>query len=257
LIITSIQLAADTPPKAQAMERVAGLLAQARGSDLVILPELWPCGYFSFDRYQSDSEPVDGPLVRMLRDQARAHGIHLFTGSFVERDGGNLYNTSLLLDPDGNIRARYRKVHLFGYQSREQQLLTAGDEAVVAETPWGPVGLSTCYDLRFPELYRRMLDRGAGMFLVTAAWPAARADAWQLFNRARAHENLAYLFSCNFARGAGEVPFAGHSLFVDPAGLVIADAGEEPGLLMREVDTDRIQAVRGEFPALADRVLKG
>ena len=258
MIVTSLQLSARNTSKAQALEQVVALLAQAKGSDLVLLPELWPCGYFSFDRYETDSEPLDGPLVRDARDQARQHRFHLFTGSFVERDAGKLHNTCLLIDPAGEILGRYRKVHLFGYDSQERRRLTPGNEITVVPTPWGKAGLATCYDIRFPELFRAMLDRGAEMFLVTAAWPAQREDAWILFNRARAHENLAHLFSCNFADdGGGEQPkLAGRSLFVDPLGVILADAGPQPAVLTREVDMTRTAATRRDFPVLEHRVFK-
>jgi predicted amidohydrolase len=255
LIVSSLQLSARNESKATALEQVIALLDQAKGSDLALLPELWPCGYFSFDRYASDSEPVDGPLVRALRDRARQHKFHLFTGSFVEQDGGRLYNTCLLLDPQGEILGRYRKIHLFGYDSEERRRLTPGQEVVVVPTPWGKAGLATCYDIRFPELFRGMVDQGAELFLITSAWPAQREDAWMLFNRARAHENLAHLFSCNFADD-GEPRLAGHSLFVDPLGVILADAGKEPAVLTREVDMTRTEAIRRQFPALDDRVLK-
>src|SRR5439155_24516947 len=130
---------------------------------------------------------------------------YLFTGSFVERAGDRLFNTCLLLDARGEVVARYRKIHLFGYQSEEHRLLERGEEVVVAGTPWGRAGLSLCYDLRFPALYRRMIDEGAEFFLVAAAWPAARLEPWILLNRVRALENQAFLFSCNGAGSSGGV----------------------------------------------------
>src|SRR4051794_7007920 len=117
--IAIVQLAISDRPKAETLHHVLALLDQARGSDLVMLPELWPCGFFAFDRYATDSEPVGGPLVEALRTKARDLRIHLLTGSFVERDGSNLFNTVLLLNSDGETLARYRKIHLFGYQSQE------------------------------------------------------------------------------------------------------------------------------------------
>src|ERR1700733_8922035 len=114
--VACVQLAIVDRPKAATMGHVLELLDQTRGSDLVLLPELWPSGFFAFDRYAVDSEPINGPLVQELRTKARDLRIHLLTGSFVERDGSDLFNTALLLDPDGEILARYRKIHLFGYK---------------------------------------------------------------------------------------------------------------------------------------------
>ncbi len=254
--ITSIQLEIKDRPKEKTLEHILELLEKVLSSDLILLPELWPCGYFSFDRYWNDSEPLDGPTVKALKQKAVELKSHILMGSIVEREGRNLFNTSLLLNPQGQIIARYRKIHLFGYQSDEKRLLRRGEEIVVAETPWGKAGLSTCYDLRFPEFYRKMLDEGATFFLVASAWPKARLEAWSLFNRVRAHENLAYLFSCNCAGFNGGQQYAGHSMFVDPLGRVMVEGEEEECFISTEVDMSLVDSVRKEFSALYDRVFK-
>ncbi len=251
--VTSIQLEMKDRTKEKTLEYVLNLFDQAPQSDLMLLPEIWPCGFFCFDRYRSESEPLDGPIVEVFRKKAVERSCYIFTGSFIERDGDDLFNTSVLLDSQGEMVARYRKIHLFGYQSGEKRLLTPGDQIVVATTPWGPVGLSTCYDLRFPEFYRKMLDAGATFFLVASAWPGARLEAWRLFNRARAHENLAFLFSCNCAGSNAGIPYAGHSMFVDPLGKVIAEGGAKEGFVSAKVDFDLLDTVRSDFPALEDR----
>jgi predicted amidohydrolase len=254
--ITSIQVEIKRRSKADSLDHVFALLDRARGSDLILLPEMWPAGYFNFERYAVDSESVDGPLVQTLSDKARELKAFLHIGSFVEREGSNLYNTSLLLDDRGTVIARYRKIHLFGYGSEESRLLRRGHEAVVVSTPWGVAGLSICYDLRFPELYRRLLDRGAEFFLVSAAWPQARVEAWRLFNKARALENLAYLFSCNCAGNEGESIYAGHSLLVDPHGNILAEGGDREEIVTAEVNLELGLGVRKQFPALQDRVFE-
>lgn len=254
--ITSIQLEIQDRDKTSAIEYVLGKLDAAPESDLLLLPEIWPTGYFSFDRYKEDSEEIDGPIVTLLKERAVEKGCHIFTGSFVEREGQDLFNTSLLLSPDGEMLARYRKIHLFGYQSDERRLLTAGSEPVVVETPWGKAGLCTCYDLRFPEFFRKMVDQGAKIFLVGSAWPYPRLEAWKLFNRARAHENLAYLFSCNCSGVNRGKQFVGHSMFVDPLGTVFAAAGDGEAYVSAEVDIGRVDHVRKDFSALNDRVFK-
>jgi predicted amidohydrolase len=252
--VTSIQMEIRDDRKEENMETALGLVDQAAPSDLILLPELWPCGYFSFHRYMSDSETLDGPMVSAFREKASKLGIHLLMGSLVLREGDNLFNAAILLGPDGGILAQYRKIHLFGYQSDERKLLTPGEKPVVVDLPWGKAGITTCYDLRFPELYRLMVDQGASFFLVPSAWPLARLDAWRLFNRARAHENLSYLFSCNCA-GSGEgKAFSGHSMIVDPGGEVLAEGGEEACYVSAEIDPDRVNTVRNEFSALHDRV---
>jgi predicted amidohydrolase len=254
--ITSLQLEIKDRPKEKTLAHVLGLLDGAPESDLFLLPELWPCGYFSFGRYEEESETLEGPTVTALKQKAVERKAFLFMGSFVEREGQNLFNTSLLLNAQGEVIARYRKIHLFGYQSAEKKLLKRGQEIVVAETPWGKAGLSTCYDLRFPEFFRKMVDEGAHFFLVASAWPRSRLEAWILFNRSRAHENLAYLFSCNCVGVDQGYPYAGHSMVVDPLGNVVAEGGEKELLLSAEVDMNLVDSVRKEFSALNDRVFK-
>jgi len=254
--ITSIQLEIKDRSKEKTLEHVFKLMGKAPPSDLILLPELWTCGYFSFDRYWNDSETLNGPTVKALKQKAVELKSHILMGSMVEREGQDLFNTSLLLDPQGQIIARYRKIHLFGYQSEERRFLKRGEEIIVAETPWGRAGLSTCYDLRFPEFFRKMLNEGATFFLVASAWPRPRLEAWSLFNRVRAHENLAYLFSCNCAGFDGGHQYAGHSMFVDPFGTVIAEGGEEECFISAEVDMSLVDSVRKEFSALNDRVFK-
>jgi predicted amidohydrolase len=257
--VTSIQLDAGDRPKAAMLDDALAQVAAAasQGADLILLPEIWPTGYFRFDRYEDDAEPLDGPTVKAMEAAARDGGCHLFMGSLIERDerdGRRLFNTSVLIGPEGTVLSTYRKIHLFGYESRERQLLSAGRDVVVARTELGALGLSTCYDLRFPELYRKMMAAGADAFLVTSAWPAARVEAWRLFNRARAHENLAFLVSCNGAGLSAGTELAGHSMVVSPMGEVRAEADKKPQLLTAEIDLADVAAARRQFPALEDRV---
>jgi predicted amidohydrolase len=240
-------------------ERVAGVCAQVaacRDADLVSLPELWATGYFAFDDYAATAEPLDGPTRSALSAAAQAAGVHLHGGSIVERDAaGRLFNTSLLFGPDGRLLQTYRKVHLFGYGSREVSLLSAGSAVGACPTPLGPVGISTCYDLRFPELYRLQVDGGAELFLVAAAWPSARAAHWQLLLRARALENQSFLVACGAAGRQGDVPLSGRSAVVDPWGEVLAEAGDSAQKLTVELDLGEVARARKDFPALADRRL--
>jgi predicted amidohydrolase len=254
--VTAIQLEMTDQPKEKNVEHALGLIDRTPPSDLILLPEIWPCGFFSFDRYAPDSETIDGPIVTAFKDKARAKNCHIFMGSLVEDNGGQLFNTGIFLNPDGDIAARYRKIHLFGYQSEEAALLNPGRDVVVAETPWGVTGFSTCYDLRFPELFRRMVDHGAKFFLVASAWPHVRLEAWKLFNRSRAHENLAFLISCNCAGANLKKKYAGHSMIVDPLGRVVAEGSDGEEFVSAHLDPDLVETVRQDFPALKDRVLK-
>lgn len=248
------QLDAAVATKAQRLDQVDALVRRQEPADLILLPELWPTGFFRFDGYAADAEPIDGQVVTRMAALARSRQAHLFMGSFVERDGEELFNTSVLLGPDGRVLGAYRKIHLFGYQSRERQLLSAGREPVVVDTALGRVGLSTCYDLRFPELYRHMMERGATVFLVASAWPAARCAAWRLFNQARAHENLAWLIACNVAGESDRTPMAGHSMAVSPMGDIVCEADDQPVCMTFDCDPAAVSEARRSFPALDDRV---
>jgi len=253
--VASIQL--EIPPgetKEERVERAARLVEEQAGADLVLLPEIWNVGYFNFDAYPTQAETLDGPTVSRMADAARRAGAWVLGGSIVERDGDRLHNTAVLLDRTGTIAGTYRKIHLFGYGSREPEVLTPGVEPTVLDTEFGKVGISTCYDLRFPELYRAMLDRGAEMFLVPSAWPHPRVEAWAILNRARALENQVWLISANCAGGSG-AGFCGRSLIVDPWGTAIASAGFQPTVLSASIDPAMVQRVRTEFRQLDDRVL--
>lgn len=230
--------------------------AASDGADIVVLPEIWNVGYFAFDQYASQAEPIDGPTMTRLRELADELDIHLHTGSIVERDGDDLYNTSGLVDPSGELLDTYRKIHLFGYESEESRLLTPGERIVAIDTPLGTFGLTTCYDLRFPELYRALADAGIEMLLITSAWPNARLEHWLLLNRARALENQVFLAAANLAGTNNGVGLAGQSLIVDPWGVPIANAGTGDRMNTIDIDLGEVETTRAEFPALADRQLE-
>lgn len=253
--IASIQMDPGDRPKAENLARAEGLVRRAAGADLILLPEIWSVGYFAFDRYAAEAEPLEGETVAHLRALARAANAYLFGGSFVERGPRGLYNTSVLIDPTGEVLGIYRKMHLFGYTSEEARLLTPGEEVVVIKAPFGGVGLSTCYDLRFPELYRRQAVAGAQLFLVASAWPYPRLEAWQVLNRARALENQVFLASSNCAGTNRGRQFAGHSMIVDPWGTLLAGGGDEECVVATEVDLAAVEETRRRFPAFADRRL--
>ena len=248
-----IQLAyGDGEPVADRTPRVVDLVSAQRGADLVLLPELWPQGGFSYDGWEHQAEALDGPVVEAMRGAARDAAVTLHMGSLVERDeAGRLFNTSVLIGPDGSILTTYRKVHLFGFGDGEPKLMTAGDGAVVHET----FGLATCYDLRFPEQFRLLLDGGAEVVLLVAAWPAKRVAHWRLLAQARAIENQSYVVACNTAGTHAGVPMGGRSFVVGPWGAVLAEAGEDEEVLVVDLDLDVVRETRTQFPVLADRRL--
>ncbi|TCZ67580.1 carbon-nitrogen family hydrolase [Paenibacillus albiflavus] len=254
--IASVQVEIkDHETKQQRIDRIEHTLDKLAGTDFIILPEIWATGYFSFDRYTEEAEAIDGPYVQRFSAKAKQLGAYLFAGSFVEKDGDNFYNTSVLFDPEGKLIANYRKIHLFRYGSEEGKLLTAGNELVVEDTSFGKVGLATCYDLRFPELFRGLVDRGAELLLVTSAWPHRRLAHWNLFNQARALENQCFLISSNCVGTTKGTLMGGHSQIVDPWGVVLASGGEHETIVQGQIDISEISRIRDEFPQLKHRVL--
>jgi predicted amidohydrolase len=254
--IASIQLKIVEGSKEEALDHASQVIRQCRGADLILLPELWNIGFMSFDRYRQEAETQNGPTLTLLRGLAKELSCHLHTGSFVERKGGRLYNSSFLLNPKGEVLGHYQKIHLFTYQSQEAHLLTPGASVAVMATEFGNFGLATCYDLRFPELFRRMLDQGAEFFLISSAWPHPRLEHWLLLNRARALENLSCLIASNCVGDNRGTQFVGHSLVVDPMGRIIAESNQEECVVWAEVDREMVLRARKEFPSLRDRVFK-
>lgn len=242
---------------AERRRRIDALVRRESGlgeAGLLVLPELWGVGYFGFDDYRAAAEPLDGPTVGLARGWATELDLDVHLGSFVEADeAGGLSNTSVVVDRSGAVTHVYRKVHVFGYGSREQALLTPGASVEVAPAGGLPSGVLTCYDLRFPEIFRSLVDRGAEQISVCAAWPAARLAHWRLFTSVRAVEQQAWVLACNAVGEQSGVVLGGHSRVIDPWGEVVAEAGNDEGFLYADVDTALPARVRAEFPALADR----
>lgn len=255
-------------------QRAASLVRDQAGVDLVVLPELWTTGAFAYDRFGTEAEPLEGPTYEALAKAARDAGVWLHAGSIPERSipqrsasersvsegglaagEGTLYNTSLIFSPSGELAASYRKIHRFGFDKGEAVLMGAGSELVTVRLPETTVGLATCYDLRFPELFRSLVDAGAETLVIPAGWPERRRSHWTLLAQARAVENQAYVLACGTAGTHAGVPQAGHSIVVDPWGEVLAEAGGGEEILTVEFDPAKVATTREQFPALKDRVL--
>jgi len=255
-----IDAGAVSTNRARALEAIAA--AADRGADMVALPELWNVGFFAFDRYDDLAEPLDGPTFTAISEAAAEHSIGVLAGSIVEdlsktdadtpaEEG--LANTTAFFDRNGARIATYRKHHLFGYESAEAQLLVPGDSLGVAEFEGFTVGMTTCYDLRFPELYRRLLDRDVTLVLVPSAWPYPRVEHWKELPKARAIENLFYVATINGAATFEAATLLGRSTVYDPWGTELASSGDEPTLVVTDIDPERVETVREEFPAIEDR----
>ncbi|MEV6378310.1 carbon-nitrogen family hydrolase [Streptomyces sp. NPDC051773] len=236
--------------------RAASLVREQTGADLVVLPELWTTGAFAFESFAAAAEPLEGPTYEAMAKAASDTGVWLHAGSIPERDpDGTLYNTSLVFSPSGDLAAAYRKIHRFGFDKGEAVLMGAGAELVTVRLPDTTVGIATCYDLRFPELFRGLVDAGAETFVLSAGWPERRRSHWTLLARARAVENQAYVLACGSAGTHAGVPQAGHSIVVDPWGEVLAEAGPDEEVLTVEFEPAKVATTREQFPALKDRLL--
>lgn len=254
--VASIQLELnDSRTKEETVAYALAQMDKCKGCDLLVLPELWNVGFVNYDRYHAESEPIDGYTASAMARKAKELGAYVHGGSFVEERNGKYYNTSALFDRAGKRLGSYSKLHLFTYKSREPELLTPGSGVSVIETEFGKMGLSTCYDLRFPEFFRKMADEGVEFILVPAGWPYPRNEAWDVLNQARAMENTCYLISCNAAGTQGGVQYLGHSKIVDPWGTVVAGTSFREAIVTADIDPGLVQRVRTAFPVLKDRVL--
>jgi predicted amidohydrolase len=250
--------------KSANLETAERLVAQAAasGADLVVLPEKWNV-IGDAAVYHATAEPLEGgESVGAMSEWARRHGITLVGGSIAERREGRakLSNTSVVFDPDGQVVAVYRKIHLFdvevgGVVYRESEAEEPGDEPVVAEAEDWRLGLTVCYDIRFPELYRILALEGAELVTVPAHFTTPTGkDHWHVLMRARAIENQLYVVA---AAQIGETlpgkPAYGRSLIADPWGIVLAQAPDEETVISAELDRTYLQNIRAKLPSLANR----
>ncbi|MBE3075308.1 MAG: carbon-nitrogen hydrolase family protein [Actinobacteria bacterium] len=235
--------------------------AAAGGARLVALPE-----YLQFRGpdvgYRASARPIPGPHTDPFAEVARRHDAWILVGSTAETSGDpdRPYNTSTLIAPDGSIAATYRKIHLFdvavenGPVATESDRVTAGGAPVVTTVDGVPIGLSICYDLRFPELYRALALAGAQVLTVPSDFMERTGrDHWEVLLRARAIENGAYVLAPSQIGGPSRFPAFGRSMVIDPWGTVVAQAPDVVGIVHAELDLDRVEAVRRQIPSLSNR----
>ena len=234
--------------------------AAAQGAQLICLPEYFSGLEVLNGRLTMPSFPEAGhPALPAFRALARELGLWFLLGSLpIEVGGGKINNRGYLVGPDGGIAARYDKIHLFdvdlagGESYRESATIAPGAQAILADLPWGKIGLSVCYDLRFPQLYRALAQAGADFLAVPAAFTRTTGQAhWHVLQRARAIENGCYVIApCQTGEHEGGGACYGHSLVVDPWGQVIADGGEDEGIVVAEIDPAEVTRARAMIPAL-------
>jgi len=270
-----LQLTASDDP-AQNVETLRGMVreAVAQDAELVCTPEVSNCVSASRSRQiEVLRHEAEDPMLAAMRDEAARAGIWLSLGSIAvktEDPDGRFANRSFLIGPDGGIAARYDKIHMFDVEVsatetyRESAGYRPGDRAVLAETPLGRIGLSICYDIRFPHLYRRLAQAGAEILLVPSAFsPVTGAAHWETLLRARAIETGCYVLAAaqtgrHAAREGRARETWGHSLAVDPWGAVIADSGTAPGVAIVDLDMAEVAQARRRVPSLAhDRPYDG
>ena len=226
-------------------------LSEKTDADLIVLPEL-----FAHCRNFKEGEPIPGRTTDIFAQLARKTGSYILMGSILEVDDHNQkFNTSVLIDRRGRILARYRKIHLFSYHSKEKRSLVAGKDIVTIPTELGIIGFSICYDLRFPELYRALVKKGAEIIVCPAAWPYPRLDHWTTLNRARAIETQCYFVGCNqVGAPTPTTTLAGCSMITDPLGEVIASAGHAEVIVEAVTDVTLVRKTREEYPFWNDFV---
>ncbi len=252
LTIALAQMDVPTGRPEANLARVRDFATQAReaGADLLLLPELWLHGY-DLERAEEWAAPLGEGGFAHMAALAREFGLHL-AGSLLEQHDGGVSNTAVLYGPDGALLGAYRKIHLFR-PMQEPRYLAPGDHATLCPTPWGPVGLAICYDLRFPELFRAMALAGAVLFLVPAQWPVRRIEAWLLLARARAMENELVVAACNRVGDDEEVTFPGRSCVVDPWGHALVEGDDQERLLIAQADLWEVRKARRYLTVYEDR----
>jgi deaminated glutathione amidase len=260
LRVAAVQLN-STDEKARNLAAAERLVrdAAADGAELVALPEKWNL-LAPGEALTAGAEPLDGPCLEAAREWAAGLGVHLLAGSIAERAGERAFNTSVLIGPDGEDLAVYRKIHMFdvdvgGVAYRESEHEQPGSEIVSAEVGGIGTGLTVCYDLRFPELFRILAVRGARLIAVPSAFTTTTGrDHWQVLLRARAIENQVFVIAPN---QAGEAPphfdSFGHSSIVDPWGTVLASAPQGERFVAADLDLAAQEDVRESLPSLANR----
>jgi deaminated glutathione amidase len=256
-----VQMRSGRSPTAN-LAAARGLIEEAvqAGADYVLTPEMTNIMEVKRERlFAAIAEEEHDPTLAALRDTARKHAIHLHIGSLaIKVSPDKAANRSYLIDPRGEIIARFDKIHMFdvdlagGESYRESNNFRSGELAVLADLPWGRLGLTVCYDLRFPALYRALAEAGASFLSIPAAFTRQTGEAhWHVLMRARAIENGCFVFAA--AQGGmhenGRATF-GHSLVVDPWGRVLAEAGDEPGVILADVDPAAVTTARARIPSL-------
>jgi omega-amidase len=225
--------------------------AVAQKADFIILPEMWTTAY-DLKRIQEIGDLEGERTKEFLQTFARENNVTIVGGSIAQIKDGKVYNTTFAVSNKGEIVAEYSKIHLFRIM-REDKYLTGGEELASFPYENTKVGITICYDIRFPELARSYALDGAGILVNSAEWPHPRLNHWRTLMQARAIENQMFVIACNRVGISGKTEFFGHSMVIDPWGEILVEGGEEEGILFADIDLNLIEEVRGKIPVFADR----
>ncbi|XEC92683.1 carbon-nitrogen family hydrolase [Paenibacillus tarimensis] len=219
--------------------------------DVIVFPEMWNTGY-ALEEIRSIADPEGRQTKKLLSEFSRKHGVHLVAGSIAEKRNDNILNTIYAFNRGGDVHADYSKIHLFRLM-KEEKYLTAGEKPGLLSIDGTEAGMMICYDIRFPELSRRLALEGAKLLFVPAEWPKPRLHHWRTLLIARAIENQMYVIACNRVGTSGDTTFFGHSMIIDPWGETVAEAGEEETVLRAVIDLSLVDTVRTRIPVFEDR----
>jgi predicted amidohydrolase len=266
LTVSCIQLTARDDDKPGTVKKCLELIdvAADQGAELVVLPEVWTgLGYSAPDIYREIAEPVPGPTTDLLSERARRHGLHIVGSLYARGADGRHENLAPLIDPEGRVIGSYSKTHLFDAPNRvdisggirESDKVAAGGDLPVFDTAFGPVGVTVCSDLRFPEVYRVLTLRGARIIVCASAFLSPRLDHWEFFIRARAAENQVFVVASGQVgtEPMSGISFVGRSMIADPWGTIVATASDVEGVVTAHLDLGLVEVMRNRYPLLEQR----
>lgn len=225
-------------------------------TDLILMPEVWAVGW-DCSTFKKEAEPTENsPTIEFLRHLAQKHKSLIIGGSYIRTtDSGEYKNTCPVITKEGKLLVQYDKMHLFSHPgSEEQKYLSAGEELVILDLGYTKIGLTVCYDIRFPEIFRQYSQNGVEIYINTAAWGKNKLMHWETMQKARAIENQCYVLAADqTGKIKGEEFNLGHSMVIDPWGDVESELGEEEACICADLDLEKLRKLRNEFPLLADR----
>lgn len=256
LTISLAQMPVTSGNERRNVDMMKALVQEAarRNSQVVVFPELWSAGY-QYEDINTVAHQLNAGVFAEVASLASQYKICI-TGSMPEKRGAGVNNSAAFFAPNGRILGVYRKIHLFGLMHEERNF-NGGQSPLNLELPWGKTGMAICYDLRFPEMFRRYGIEGSKLVLIPAAWPLKRIEHWRALIRARAIENQYFVAACNTVgesqTGEGPTTFGGHSMIVDPWGETVLEAGTMPGLYTADINLEVADEVRSRIPVFEDR----